>query len=75
MIEVDSGVSDLQEGNWKVYGFVEYTEESVWCNAMRGIGYKYSLRPLFWQEVKEVFFQMVLVNLLVMQVCMRSRGR
>ena len=25
------------------------------CNAMRGIGYKYSLRPLFWQEVKEVF--------------------
>ena len=45
------------------------------CNAMRGIGCKYSLRPLFWQEVKEVFFQMVLVNLLVMQVCMRSRGR
>ena len=42
------------------------------CNAMRGIGYKYSLRPLFWQEVN--FFQMVLVNLLVMQVCMRSRG-
>ena len=25
------------------------------CNAMRGIGYKYSLRPLFWPEVKEVF--------------------
>ena len=25
-----------------------YTEESVWCNAMRGIGYKYSLRPLFF---------------------------
>ena len=45
------------------------------CNAMRGIRWKYSLRPLFWQEVKEVFFQMVLVNLLVMQVCMRSRGR
>ena len=46
-----------------------YTKESVWCNAIRGIGYKYSLRPLFWQEVKEFFFQMVLVNLLVMQVC------
>ena len=32
-----------------------YTEGSVGCNAMRGIGYKYSLRPLFWPEVKEVF--------------------
>ena len=33
MVEVHSGVSDLQEGNWKVYGFV-YTKESVWvqCN-------------------------------------------
>ena len=46
------------------------------CNAMRGIGCKYSPRPLFWQEVKDVFFfQMVLVNLLLMQVRMRSRGR
>ena len=25
------------------------------CNAMRGIGCKYSLRPLFWQEVKRFF--------------------
>ena len=74
VIEVHSGVSDLQEGNW-ICIVVFIQKGRCGCNAMRGIGWKYSLRPLFWQEVKEVFFQMVLVNLLVMQVCMRSRGR
>ena len=67
MIEVHSGVSDLQEGNWegiRICIVVFIQKGQCGCNAMRGIGCKYSLRP-----------QMVLVNLLVMQVCMRSRGR
>ena len=60
MIEVHSGVSDLQEGNWegiRICIVVFIQKGQCVCNAMRGIGCKYSLRPLFWQEVKEVFFK------------------
>ena len=60
MIEVHSGVSDLQEGNWegiRICIVVFIQKGQCGCNAMRGIGCKYSLRPLFWQEVKEVFFK------------------
>ena len=57
VIEVHSGVFDLQEGNWKVYGLVFIQKGGCGCNAMRGIGCKYCLRPLFWQEVKDVFFK------------------
>ena len=60
MIEVHSGVSDLQEGNWegiRICIVVFIQKGQCGWNAMRGIGCKYSLRPLFWQEVKEVFFK------------------
>ena len=64
MIKVDSGVSDLQEGGMDLYssvyterwvlGVMQYRRVGVGCNAIRDIGWKYSVRLLFWQEVKEV---------------------
>ena len=43
------------EGIW-IYIVVFIQKSWCGCNAMRGIGWKYSLRPLFWQEVKDIFF-------------------
>ena len=45
--------SSVYTERW-VLGVMQYRRVGVGCNAIRDIGWKYSVRLLFWQEVKEV---------------------